>query len=159
MGASMAWHTRELSSGRNLIESDHGLVIGCLNRVNGRWQVEIMWSGPFGDYKFDGRSYTEALAFIEGVEQAQRRCAPHLNEFPPLGLMPQQSDGARYFLKTDYADSWSEVTRAAWIECERRAGFRPAMSRDHPDYMDTTATGGFSAGRHSGKIEYGPKPA
>lgn len=60
----------------------------------------------------------------------------------------------RYYLKTDYASDWTEVDKKTWIEVERKAGFRPKLSSDHPDYMTTCATGGFGGAGHSGKIEY-----
>lgn len=60
----------------------------------------------------------------------------------------------RYYLKTDYADDWTEVDKATWIEVERKSGFRPKMSSNHPDYMMTCATGWFGGNGHSGKIEF-----
>jgi hypothetical protein len=40
---------------------------------------------------------------------------------------------------------WVQVTKSEWIRAERSAGFRPKMSSDHPEYMDTYATGGFGS--------------
>ena len=60
----------------------------------------------------------------------------------------------KYFLKADWQTDWTEVTKQEWIKAERAAGFRPKMSSDDPRYMDTCATGGFSSGNTSGKIEY-----
>jgi hypothetical protein len=47
-----------------------------------------------------------------------------------------------------------EVTKEEWIKAERQAGFRPRLSSDHPDYMKLPATGGFSNGTISGRIQY-----
>jgi hypothetical protein len=47
---------------------------------------------------------------------------------------------------------WREVSKKEWIQAERSAGFRPKMSSDHPDYMNTCATGGFSNGSIRGRI-------
>ena len=37
-----------------------------------------------------------------------------------------------------------EVSLKEYCKAERSAGFQPKMSSDHPDYMTTPATGGFS---------------
>lgn len=62
----------------------------------------------------------------------------------------------RYFLKITvgaHEAEW-EVTKEEWVEAERAAGFRPKVSSDHPDYMKVCATGGFTSGPISGRIEY-----
>lgn len=65
----------------------------------------------------------------------------------------------RYYLKTDYSEEWTEVSKEAWIRVERLAGFRPKLWSGHPEYMTTCATGGFSGAGHSGKIDRDDKPA
>lgn len=61
----------------------------------------------------------------------------------------------RYFLKAPLVnDEWVEVSRQKWIEAERSAGFWPRMSKDDPRFMEVTATGGFTGGGISGKIEF-----
>lgn len=70
------WHTHELSPGRLLIQAKLGdgvVLVGSINKEAGRWLVEIMWQGAGGDYKFDGSTYLEALAYVQGVEAAQAR--------------------------------------------------------------------------------------
>ena len=47
-----------------------------------------------------------------------------------------------------------EVTLEQFCSAERGAGFRPKMSSTDPRYMSTPATGGFSDGTTSGRIEY-----
>lgn len=65
----------------------------------------------------------------------------------------------RYFLKADHQTSWDEVTKEQWVMAERNAGFRPKLWSGDPNYMTTCATGGFSGGGVSGKIEYSvPRP-
>jgi len=34
-----------------------------------KWLVEILWSGPTGDIKFEAENITAALAFVKGVEK------------------------------------------------------------------------------------------
>jgi len=53
----------------------------------------------------------------------------------------------KYFLKADWQEEYTEVTREQFIAAERAAGFRPKGGGDE------LATGGFSAGNISGKIE------
>ena len=57
-------------------------------------------------------------------------------------------------MKASFSKKWEEVTKEQWIEAEREAGFRPKMASDHPRYMNTYATAGFSAGFVSGTITY-----
>jgi hypothetical protein len=47
-----------------------------------------------------------------------------------------------------------EVTKQEFIRAERNAGFRPKLASDHPDYMNTCATGGFGSGNNGGSIKY-----
>lgn len=62
--------------------------------------------------------------------------------------------GDRYLLKADISDmDWMEVSKEEWIKAERRAGFRPKLPSDHPNYMKICATGGFGGWGISGKIE------
>lgn len=70
----MPWHTQELSAGNLTIQTNENVVVGSIVRKNGRWLVEILWQGPQGDYKFDGKDYVSCLAYIQGVDDAQRRC-------------------------------------------------------------------------------------
>jgi hypothetical protein len=44
-------------------------AIGSIVKVGNKWLVEILWSGPTGDIKFEAESITGALAFINGVEK------------------------------------------------------------------------------------------
>lgn len=60
----------------------------------------------------------------------------------------------RHFLKADFADNWTEVSKEAWIKAERAAGFRPKMSSSNPRYMETYATGSFSGNGISGCLRY-----
>jgi hypothetical protein len=60
----------------------------------------------------------------------------------------------KYFLKAFFQEQFQEVTKQEWIKAERRAGFRPKMASTDPGYMDTCATGGFSNGSITGRIEY-----
>lgn len=61
----------------------------------------------------------------------------------------------RFFLKADWQekDDWTEVTKEKFIRAERAAGFRPKGDGDG------LATGGFSDGGVSGKIEVVPDQA
>jgi hypothetical protein len=45
------------------------LAIGSIVKVDNKWLVEILWSGPTGDIKFEAESNTAALAFIKDVEK------------------------------------------------------------------------------------------
>lgn len=58
----------------------------------------------------------------------------------------------RYFVRRD-DESEKEVTKEEFCKAERAAGFRPKLSYDHPDYMTTCATGGFSGNNINGRIE------
>lgn len=73
----MSWYTKEINPGNLLIEAniaDVGvIVVGSINEKDGRWFVEIMWSGPGGDYKADFGTYLQALAYIHGVGDAHER--------------------------------------------------------------------------------------
>lgn len=60
----------------------------------------------------------------------------------------------RHMLKADWQTVWSEVSKEEWIRAERMAGFRPKLWSGDPAYMTTYATGGFSGGGVSGKIDY-----
>lgn len=51
-----------------------------------------------------------------------------------------------------------EVSLREYCEAERSAGFRPKMPSCDPAYMTTPATGAFSAGGVSGRIDYGFAP-
>ena len=53
----------------------------------------------------------------------------------------------KYYLKGEWEDKWTEVTEEEFIKAERSAGFRPK-------YGDGVATGGFSNGSISGRVEY-----
>lgn len=67
----------------------------------------------------------------------------------------------KYWLKADAIPgaAWSEVSKADWIKAERGAGFRPKMASDHPNYMMTCATGGFSSSHGmSGAVTYNGNP-
>jgi hypothetical protein len=59
----------------------------------------------------------------------------------------------RFFLKYG-AEDWHEVTREEWIRAERAAGFQPKIASTDPRYWTTEATGGFSSGNVSGRVEY-----
>lgn len=48
-----------------------------------------------------------------------------------------------------------EVSLTEYCKAERQAGFRPKLSSDHPSYMLTPATGGFSSGGIGGRVQYG----
>ena len=63
----------------------------------------------------------------------------------------------KYFLETIGLNNKVEVTKEEWIRAERSAGFRPKMASDHPEYMNTFATGGFSNNFISGSIKYEEK--
>lgn len=54
----------------------------------------------------------------------------------------------KYYLKGNWESGWTEVTKDDWIRAERSAGFRSKFGDDHE------ATGGFSGGGISGRIEY-----
>lgn len=62
----------------------------------------------------------------------------------------------RYMLRNRGSDAeYIEVPKKEWIRAERRAGFQPKeIASDHPKYMSTCATGGFSSTQSSieGKI-------
>jgi hypothetical protein len=58
---------------------------------------------------------------------------------------------ARYFLSiSGVEDSEKEVTKEQFVRAERAAGFRNTMGRP-----DEPATGSFSNGAVSGRVEYG----
>ncbi len=59
-----------------------------------------------------------------------------------------------YWLKSDWQDEWTEVTKEQWIKAERQAGFRPKCASTELAYMTTCATGGFTGGGISGKIVF-----
>ena len=64
----------------------------------------------------------------------------------------------RFYLRADWQGEYQEVTREQWIRAERAAGFCPkGVSSTHPNYMYTLATGGFSGGGVSGRIDFQPK--
>ena len=44
-------------------------AIGSIVKVGTKWLVEILWSGPAGDIKFEAENITAALAFVKGVEK------------------------------------------------------------------------------------------
>ena len=48
-------------------------AIGSIVKVGTKWLVEILWSGPTGDIKFEAENITAALAFIKGVEKLSKR--------------------------------------------------------------------------------------
>ena len=61
----------------------------------------------------------------------------------------------KYFLQSKIPGSEAvEVSLEEYCRGERSAGFRPKLSSDHPDYMTTPATGGFSSGYLTGSIRY-----
>lgn len=54
----------------------------------------------------------------------------------------------KYYLKGSWETEYTEVTQEEFIRAERAAGF-------HPKYgCGPCATGGFSSGSVSGKVEY-----
>ena len=53
---------------KGFITSDNR-AIGSIIKAGNKWLVEILWSGPTGDIKFDSDSIAAALAFIKGVEK------------------------------------------------------------------------------------------
>lgn len=59
----------------------------------------------------------------------------------------------RHLLTATFNPQWVEVTKEDWIKAERAAGFRPKLWSGDPNYMTTYATGGFSGGGISGRIE------
>ncbi|KKL77822.1 hypothetical protein LCGC14_2031030 [marine sediment metagenome] len=58
----------------------------------------------------------------------------------------------KWWLKSVIDDEWKEVTQDKWVAVERLAGFRPKPG------LGPEATGGFSDGGWSGKLEYGEFP-
>lgn len=65
----MNWITQELTPGTFLIQDGH-VTVGSIAKVDDKWLVEILWSGPTGDIQFQSPSMAVALGFIEGVEKA-----------------------------------------------------------------------------------------
>ena len=62
----------------------------------------------------------------------------------------------KYYLSSTLNEKEHEVSLEEFCRAERNAGFRPKMSSDHPKYMTTPATGGFSSGYGiQGRVEYG----
>ena len=54
----------------------------------------------------------------------------------------------KYFLKASFSDNEKEVTQDEFVRAEQNAGF-------HPKYgCGPVATGGFSNGTISGRVEY-----
>jgi hypothetical protein len=45
------------------------LAVGSIVKIGNKWLVEILWSGPTGDIKFESDSIAAAMGFIEGVEK------------------------------------------------------------------------------------------
>jgi hypothetical protein len=72
------WHIKHSGADNCLVLRDKDIVIGSARRDHGSktWRVEILWSGPGGDYKFEGNSLTECRAYVAGVEAAQQRLLP-----------------------------------------------------------------------------------
>lgn len=58
-------------------------------------------------------------------------------------------DKARYFLKSEWETSWTEVSEEQFVRAERAAGFRNIWGPD-----DKPATGGFSSGSVAGRVRY-----
>jgi len=56
-------------------------------------------------------------------------------------------DENKYYLKADFMDNYKEVSKQEFINAEQLAGFHSKFGQDH------LATGGFSGGGVSGKIE------
>ena len=44
-------------------------AIGSIVKVGTKWLVEILWSGPTGDIKYESDSIAAAMGFIKGVEK------------------------------------------------------------------------------------------
>jgi hypothetical protein len=64
----------------------------------------------------------------------------------------------KYYLKASFQPDWVEVTKEEFIRAERGAGFRPKCASSDPQYMTTCATGGFSSGSISGRVQYIREP-
>ena len=62
----------------------------------------------------------------------------------------------RYFLSAKLGAEVieREVSLEEFCKAERAAGFRPKLWSGDPAYMTTPATGGFSNGSMSGRVEY-----
>ncbi len=59
----------------------------------------------------------------------------------------------RYFLSHKLLGE-KEVTKEEWIKAERSAGFYPKCASSDPGFWTTCATGGFTGGGISGRVEY-----
>ena len=57
-------------------------------------------------------------------------------------------DENKYYLKADFMNDYKEVSKQEFIQAEQSAGFHSKFGQDH------LATGGFSGGGVSGKIEH-----
>lgn len=64
----MIWEVVELTSDTFLVQDGH-VIVGSMAHADGKWMVEILWSGPSGDIRFSGTTKIGALAFIEGVQK------------------------------------------------------------------------------------------
>jgi N-acetylglucosamine-6-phosphate deacetylase len=52
-----------------LIMRDGNTVAGSIAKVDDKWRVEFMWTGPTGDITYEATSMPAALAFVDGVEK------------------------------------------------------------------------------------------
>jgi hypothetical protein len=67
----MKFQIEKVDETMHLIKRDENVVAGSLCRVGDhRWHVEILWSGPTGDIKYDAASLQAAVGFIDGVARA-----------------------------------------------------------------------------------------
>ena len=57
----------------------------------------------------------------------------------------------KYFLKSSWQEEYTEVTEKEFVRAEGAAGFHPKPG------LVPVATGGFSSGNISGKVEYTKK--
>lgn len=75
----IGWKTRQLSDTVHLVETvtNPALLIGTITYRDGTFRVEIMWTGPGGDYHFDSKKFDCCIAYIDGIEETQRRFLGH----------------------------------------------------------------------------------
>ncbi len=71
----MPWRTEPIGPDSFVIMTEDGVVVGSIKLDDGAWNVEILWNGPSGDYHFKSAYFPPCVAFIEGVEAAQRKAA------------------------------------------------------------------------------------
>lgn len=46
---------------------DGNVLAGSIKKVDGKWLVEIMWTGPTGDMIYEADTLPNATAFVDGV--------------------------------------------------------------------------------------------